>query len=41
MAGLSDDFCHIVTFRSEKLQASVIHFDADADLFEGFSVHNW
>ena len=40
-AGLSDDFCHVVTFLSEKRQASIIHFDADADLIEGFSVHNW
>ncbi|PIF06880.1 hypothetical protein SAMN06273570_5138 [Candidatus Pantoea floridensis] len=40
-AGLSDDFCHVVTFLSEKCQASMIHFDADADLLEGFSVHNW
>jgi len=40
-AGLSDDFCHVVTFLSEKCQASMVHFDADADLLEGFSVHNW
>ncbi|KMV67847.1 hypothetical protein AI28_07345 [bacteria symbiont BFo1 of Frankliniella occidentalis] len=40
-AGLSDDFCHVVTFLSEKCQASMIHFDADADILEGFSVHNW
>lgn len=40
-AGLSDDFFHIVTFLSEKCQASMIHFDANAELLEGFSVHNW
>lgn len=39
--GLSDDFCHVVTFLSEKCHNSMIHFDADADILEGFSVHNW
>jgi len=39
--GLSDDFCHVVTFLSEKCLTSMIHFDADADTLEGFSVHNW
>ncbi|ORM71471.1 hypothetical protein HA48_15505 [Pantoea wallisii] len=39
--GLSDNFCHVVTFLSEKRQVSMIHFDADADLLEGFNVHNW
>ena len=40
-AGLSDDFCHVVTFLSDKRQASMIHFDADADIIDGFTVHNW
>lgn len=40
-AGMSDDFCHVVTFLSENWLASMIHFDADADILEGFSVHNW
>lgn len=40
-AGLSDDFCHFVTYLTEQCQVSMIHFDADADLLKGFSVHNW
>lgn len=39
--GLSNDLCHVVTFLSENRQVSMIHFDADADLLEGFNVHNW
>lgn len=39
--GISDDFCHVVTFLSEKCQTSMIHFDCDADLLEGFTTHNW
>lgn len=40
-AGVSDDFCNVVTYLSEKSQVSMIHFDADAELLEGFTVHNW
>lgn len=39
--GLSDDFSHVVTYLTEQCQVSMIHFDADAELLEGFSVHNW
>lgn len=39
--GLSDDFCHVVTYLTEQCQASMIYFDPDAELLEGFSVHNW
>lgn len=41
MAGLSDYFCHIVGYLSEECHASMVFFDADADLIEGFTVHNW
>lgn len=40
-AGMSDNFCHIVTYLSEKSQVSMIHFDTDAELLEGFTVHHW
>lgn len=39
--GLSDDFCRVITFLTEKCQVGMIHFDADAELLEGFNVHNW
>lgn len=39
--GLSDDFCRVITFLTEKCQVAMIHFDANAELLEGFNVHNW
>ena len=39
--GISDDFSHVVTYLTEQCQVAMIHFDADAEILEGFSVHNW
>jgi hypothetical protein len=39
--GLSDDFCRVITFLTEKCQVAMIHFDADAELLNGFNFHNW
>ncbi len=39
--GLSDDFCRVITFLTEKSHVAMIQFDADAELLEGFNVHNW
>jgi hypothetical protein len=35
---LSGDFCRVITFLTEKCQVAMIHFDADAELLEGFNV---
>lgn len=39
--GISNDFSHVVTYLTEQCQVAMIHFDADAEILEGFSVHNW
>ena len=38
---LSDDFCDILTFLTEKSRASMVHFDQNGAVINGFPVHDF